>query len=152
MPPPLSWGLFLPGLFPGREGEQLTQTISTQVFVPVSLGSKANTTCLCGHRGRPVTQQADSSAAFHPVLAVLSPREAAHCLPLRGNFRPGIYDPNFDFSLLFNANRSARPQYKTDTGIPHFPKVGVMSLHFYRRPTLVPVFANQKKSRGFSLL
>ena len=43
--------------------------------------------------------------------------------------------------------------YPTRTGIPHFLKVQVMPLHFYKRPTLVPVFVNQKKSQDdFSLL
>lgn len=37
------------------------------------------------------------------------------------------------------------------TGIPHFQKTRVTSLHFYEKPTLVPDFTNRKKSRGFSL-
>lgn len=32
-------------------------------------------------------------------------------------------------------------------GIPGFLKVRIMLLHFYERPTLVPVFPNQKKSK-----
>ena len=36
----------------------------------------------------------------------------------------------------------------TQTGIPHFMKVCVMPLCFYQRPTLVPVFTNQKKKKS----
>ena len=38
---------------------------------------------------------------------------------------------------------------KAGTGIPHFWKVRFMPLCFYDRPTLVSVFANQKKSEEF---
>ena len=33
------------------------------------------------------------------------------------------------------------------TAIPHFSKARFTPLHFYKRPTLVPVFANRKKSK-----
>lgn len=36
----------------------------------------------------------------------------------------------------------------TSTHIPRFSKVYVITLGFYERPTLVPVFSNQKKSAG----
>ena len=35
---------------------------------------------------------------------------------------------------------------------PSLPKFALWPLCFYKRPTLVPVFVNWKKSRGFSLL
>jgi len=38
------------------------------------------------------------------------------------------------------------------TGIPYFRKALVKPLHFYKRPTLIPVFANWKIQKGFSLL
>ena len=41
---------------------------------------------------------------------------------------------------------------EVDTGFPRCPKVHFMPLRFYQRPTLVPVFANRKKSREFLLL
>lgn len=34
-----------------------------------------------------------------------------------------------------------------DTGFPHFSKVRFLPLHFYKRPTFVPAFANRKKSK-----
>lgn len=34
-----------------------------------------------------------------------------------------------------------------DTGVPHFSKVRFMPLHFYKRPSFVPAFANRKKSK-----
>ena len=36
-----------------------------------------------------------------------------------------------------------------DIGISYILRVGTMPLHFYERPILVPVFANQKKSEDF---
>ena len=43
-------------------------------------------------------------------------------------------------------NRKSSKRASLITGIPHFLKVHFMSLPFYKRPTLIPVFANQKKS------
>ena len=42
--------------------------------------------------------------------------------------------------------------YSEDTflayiGIFHFPKVHFMPIYLYERPTLIPIFANQKKSK-----
>lgn len=36
---------------------------------------------------------------------------------------------------------------KTITGIHHFSKTHLIPLHFYERPTLEPLFTNQKKSK-----
>lgn len=43
-------------------------------------------------------------------------------------------------------NYSPLPDASTD--VPRFKKVRVMTLGFYDRPTLVPVFANRKQSEG----
>lgn len=40
-----------------------------------------------------------------------------------------------------------KPKWHKAKEYPRFPKVPIMSLCFYKRPTLVPIFANQKKSK-----
>ena len=39
------------------------------------------------------------------------------------------------------------PTITLGTGIPHLSKVPFMPLHFYKRPVLIPVFANQRNQK-----
>lgn len=57
----------------------------------------------------------------------------------------------FEFLLDYTGKKPARQQSsylynKWNTGFPYYQKVWVTALCFYERPTLVPVFANTKKS------
>lgn len=75
--------------FLGREGQQLSLTVYTQVFAPISPGCKSNTTCPSGHLDRPGAPRANSSAALHSARAVLRPQRQPVVVPRASRIQLG---------------------------------------------------------------
>ena len=94
LPPPFSWGLFLPGLSWEERENNRAWPFTPRYLHPQAWASKPNTTCPSGHHRGPIAQQADSAGAFHSILTAESQRGS----PL--SFSPGFMGPTLVFSSL----------------------------------------------------